>query len=198
MSDPDRPRPPPPLRTKWTRRVPHPVLIGHAASLTPYASERGPWHVDDERRRAQRPAPGRDLEREAREVGAKACHARREPFEPFACADGTARQCPFFRKVAAGASHCPLFRKVAASAFAGAAGSCCGCCRCRCGLSAARGAPPGRGPPAFGGDRERRGAAHQKTLALAAAGACRLVAPVNFGRRAGQGRDRPGSSAPRP
>ena len=22
-------------RTKWTRRVPHPVLIGHAASLTP-------------------------------------------------------------------------------------------------------------------------------------------------------------------
>ena len=26
---------PPPL-TKWTRRVPHPVLIGHAASLTPY------------------------------------------------------------------------------------------------------------------------------------------------------------------
>jgi replicative superfamily II helicase len=29
--------PPPPLpRTKWTRRIPHPVLIGHAASLTPY------------------------------------------------------------------------------------------------------------------------------------------------------------------
>ena len=26
-------RPPSP-RTKWTRRVPHPVLIGHAASLT--------------------------------------------------------------------------------------------------------------------------------------------------------------------
>ena len=23
----------PPPRTKWTRRVPHPVLIGHAASL---------------------------------------------------------------------------------------------------------------------------------------------------------------------
>ena len=23
-------------RTKWTRRVPHPVLIGHAASLNPY------------------------------------------------------------------------------------------------------------------------------------------------------------------
>jgi hypothetical protein len=28
--------PPPPPRTKWTRRVPHPVLIRHAASLTPY------------------------------------------------------------------------------------------------------------------------------------------------------------------
>jgi hypothetical protein len=27
---------PPPSRTKWTRRVPHPVLIGHAASLAPY------------------------------------------------------------------------------------------------------------------------------------------------------------------
>ena len=27
---------PAPPRTKWTRRVPHPVLIGHAASLTPY------------------------------------------------------------------------------------------------------------------------------------------------------------------
>jgi hypothetical protein len=27
---------PPPLRTEWTRRVPHSVLIGHAASLTPY------------------------------------------------------------------------------------------------------------------------------------------------------------------
>jgi hypothetical protein len=28
------PPPPPPSRTKWTRRVPHPVLIGHAASLS--------------------------------------------------------------------------------------------------------------------------------------------------------------------
>ena len=28
--------PTPPSRTKWTRRVPHPVLIGHAVSLTPY------------------------------------------------------------------------------------------------------------------------------------------------------------------
>jgi hypothetical protein len=25
--------PPPPSRTKWTRRVPHPVLIGHAADV---------------------------------------------------------------------------------------------------------------------------------------------------------------------
>ena len=32
------PPPPPPPRTKWTRRVPHPVLIGHAASLTPPAA----------------------------------------------------------------------------------------------------------------------------------------------------------------
>ena len=30
------PPPPPPPRTNRTRRVPHPVLIGHAASLTPY------------------------------------------------------------------------------------------------------------------------------------------------------------------
>ena len=27
---------PPPPCTKWTRRVPHPVLIGHASSLAPY------------------------------------------------------------------------------------------------------------------------------------------------------------------
>ena len=34
--DSDIGTPLPPPRTKWTRRVPHPVLIGHAASLTPY------------------------------------------------------------------------------------------------------------------------------------------------------------------
>ena len=28
--------PSPSPRTKWTRRIPHPVLIGHAASLAPY------------------------------------------------------------------------------------------------------------------------------------------------------------------
>jgi len=36
----DTPRPPP--RTNRTRRVPHPVLIGHAASLTPYQSDTPP------------------------------------------------------------------------------------------------------------------------------------------------------------
>jgi len=35
---PTSPPPPSPPRTKWTRRVPYPVLIGHAASLTPYQS----------------------------------------------------------------------------------------------------------------------------------------------------------------
>jgi hypothetical protein len=33
------PPPPPSFRTKWTRRVPHPVPIGHAASLTPCQSD---------------------------------------------------------------------------------------------------------------------------------------------------------------
>jgi hypothetical protein len=38
---PSEPLPPPPLppRTNRTRRVPHPVRIGHAASLTPYESD---------------------------------------------------------------------------------------------------------------------------------------------------------------
>jgi hypothetical protein len=31
--------PSPPSRTKWTRRVPHPVLIGHAASLSQPSSD---------------------------------------------------------------------------------------------------------------------------------------------------------------
>jgi len=39
--------PPPPSRTKWTRRVPHPVLIGHAASLSKGPSHaRGPRTLD--------------------------------------------------------------------------------------------------------------------------------------------------------
>ena len=33
--------PPPPPRTKWTRRVPHPVLIGHAACVSTRARRRG-------------------------------------------------------------------------------------------------------------------------------------------------------------
>ena len=43
-----RPAPAPNPRTNRTRRVPHPVLIGHAASLTPYASTPRP---------SPRPAP---------------------------------------------------------------------------------------------------------------------------------------------
>jgi hypothetical protein len=39
-----RPTPSPP-RTKWTRRVPHPVLIGHAASLTPVLIGHAPARV---------------------------------------------------------------------------------------------------------------------------------------------------------
>ena len=37
---PPRSHPPAPPRTTRTRRVPHPVLIGHAASVTPYAHPR--------------------------------------------------------------------------------------------------------------------------------------------------------------
>ena len=36
QAQPPPPPPPPCSRTRWTRRVPHPVLIGHAASLTRY------------------------------------------------------------------------------------------------------------------------------------------------------------------
>jgi len=36
VSPPTPPTPRPSARTNWTRPVPHPVLIGHAASLTPY------------------------------------------------------------------------------------------------------------------------------------------------------------------
>jgi hypothetical protein len=37
------PQAPPPPRTKWTRRVPRPVLIGHVASLTPYLCSTRRW-----------------------------------------------------------------------------------------------------------------------------------------------------------
>jgi hypothetical protein len=46
--------PPPPPRTNRTRRVPHPVLIGHAASPTPGLSERG-WGVTGGRAGAGEP-----------------------------------------------------------------------------------------------------------------------------------------------
>ena len=48
-----RPTRPPP-RTKWTRRVPHPVLTGHAASLTPYPQD---MNAPPARRVAPCPAP---------------------------------------------------------------------------------------------------------------------------------------------
>jgi hypothetical protein len=51
------PPPPPPSRTKWTRRVPHPVLIGHAASLSQACLTLGgvPWrHVPAWRARTLR------------------------------------------------------------------------------------------------------------------------------------------------
>ena len=66
----ETPTPPPPSRTTWTRRVPHPVLIGHAASLT--AAQRGgaagragggplpgPSAAGAEKCRAASPAPPR-------------------------------------------------------------------------------------------------------------------------------------------
>jgi hypothetical protein len=43
----------PPSRTNWSRRVPHPVLIGHAASLTPYRPRLRP--SDSHGAAAQRP-----------------------------------------------------------------------------------------------------------------------------------------------
>ena len=43
INEPPPPHPPPP-RTNRTRRVPHPVLIGHAASLTPYIYLRNQLH----------------------------------------------------------------------------------------------------------------------------------------------------------
>ena len=64
------PPPPPPPRTKWTRRVPHPVLIGHAASLSQVQTrERGlPLQVLRPPRRGPRhPAPPLVLIRLARD-----------------------------------------------------------------------------------------------------------------------------------
>jgi hypothetical protein len=63
---------PPPPRTKWTRRVPHPVLIGHAASLTPHRRGRAPQRLGLEMR-------GRTLEGEGeggREGGREGVYSR--------------------------------------------------------------------------------------------------------------------------
>ena len=49
--------PPAPPRTKWTRRVPHPVLIGHAASAARRAEERGCGARAPEHRLAPRALP---------------------------------------------------------------------------------------------------------------------------------------------
>jgi hypothetical protein len=57
---------PPAPRTKWTRRVPHPVLIGHAALLTPYLhfacapvrGSRGPGRSSRASLRAANPTVG--------------------------------------------------------------------------------------------------------------------------------------------
>ena len=47
------PLPPPPVRTNRTRRVLHPVLIGHAVSLTPYNEARPSWDSDMKNFRAR-------------------------------------------------------------------------------------------------------------------------------------------------
>jgi len=49
---------PAPSRTKWTRRVPHPVLIGHAASLSQVLprTRRGATSRSDTRRLSSRPS----------------------------------------------------------------------------------------------------------------------------------------------
>ena len=55
---------PPPFRTKWTRRVPHPVLIGHVSSLTPYSIQM-PYgiHARGRPREGQRPPATRARDR---------------------------------------------------------------------------------------------------------------------------------------
>jgi hypothetical protein len=63
LSDAEAPPPPPtPSRTKWTRRVPHPVLIGHAASLRPRGCSRRAPRAS---RRAARRRPARRRPRRA-------------------------------------------------------------------------------------------------------------------------------------
>jgi serine/threonine protein kinase len=64
-----RPPLPPPPRTKWTRRVPHPVLIGHAASNPRYP----PFYADDRMQLYQAILAGklefpRHMKKEARDL----------------------------------------------------------------------------------------------------------------------------------
>jgi hypothetical protein len=56
-----RGRGPPPLRTNRTRRVPHPVLIGHAASLTPAPPRPDPTRPDPGAADARGAAAGKVL-----------------------------------------------------------------------------------------------------------------------------------------
>jgi hypothetical protein len=80
-----RPPPPPSPRTKWTRRVPHPVLIGHAASLTPYSG--APRGVRAEDPACPEPlAPGRGHRRGAHGGGARRCASAPPHFCSCECA----------------------------------------------------------------------------------------------------------------
>ena len=62
------PPPPPPPRTKWTRRVPHPVLIGHAVCLV-FAPRR--WHAPQTRPRGCSAAGGHRPRRPRRPPAAR-------------------------------------------------------------------------------------------------------------------------------
>jgi len=68
LGPPMGPAPPPPPRTKWTRRVPHPVLIGHTRQL------RAPHRSAS--RRAARRRRNRDLNRSQRAQGASGARTR--------------------------------------------------------------------------------------------------------------------------
>jgi len=73
-----KPPPPPFTRTKRTRRVPHPVLIGHAASLSQawraaHSSRRTPRK---RRRRRRRSDGGWPRSRRSASVRARRCRAR--------------------------------------------------------------------------------------------------------------------------
>jgi hypothetical protein len=92
--------PPPPPRTKWTRRVPHPVLIGHASSLPP---ESGPGVT------LPRDASGPAVAAAAARVRAGArAPARRAP--PAPATRAASRAAASLRAVYAATtrwSHCP-------------------------------------------------------------------------------------------